>query len=93
MNGKTIAIVSYITIIGWVIALILNNNEKNSFASFHIRQSLGLNLLWMVLSIIPVLGWIIGLILVILGLLTAIAERMVPVPVVGQYFQDWFKTL
>ncbi len=93
MNGKTIAIVSYITIIGWVIALVLNSSEKSSFASFHIRQALGLNLLWMVLSIIPFFGWIIGLALVVMGLLTAIGDRMVPVPVVGVYFQDWFKTL
>lgn len=93
MNGKTIAIVSYITIIGWVIALVLNSSEKNSFASFHIRQALGLNLLWMVLSIIPFFGWMIGLALVVMGLLTAIGDRMVPVPFVGVYFQDWFKTL
>ncbi len=96
MNGKTIAIVSYITIIGWVIALILNNNEKNSFASFHIRQSLGINLLGMVLTFIPVIGWILGIavfIFWVIGLIAAITERTVPVPVIGELFQDWFKTL
>ncbi len=96
MNGKTIAIVSYITIIGWVIALLLNNNEKNSFASFHIRQSLGINLLAMVLSFIPVIGWILGIavfIFWVIGLIAAISERSVPVPVIGELFQDWFKTL
>lgn len=96
MNGKTIAIVSYITIIGWVIALILNNNEKNSFASFHIRQSLGINLLAMVLSFIPFIGWILGIavfIFWVIGLFAAISERTVPVPVIGELFQDWFKTL
>ena len=96
MNGKTIAIVSYITIIGWVIALILNNNEKNSFASFHIRQSLGINLLGMALTFIPVIGWILGIavfIFWVIGLIAAITERTVPVPVIGGLFQDWFKTL
>ena len=96
MNGKTIAIVSYITIIGWVIALILNNNEKNSFASFHIRQSLGINLLGMVLTFISVIGWILGIavfIFWVIGLIAAITERTVPVPVIGELFQDWFKTL
>ena len=37
-EGKTIAIISYITIIGLIIAFIMNQSKKNSFASFHIRQ-------------------------------------------------------
>lgn len=93
MNGKTIAIVSYITIIGWVIALILNNNEKNSFASFHIRQALGLNLVGMVLSAILPYGFVLGIIMLAFGFFTAYSGRTVPFPVVGDYFQDWFKSL
>ena len=93
MNGKTIAIVSYITIIGWVIALLLNNNEKNSFASFHIRQSLGLNLAGMVLYAILPFGLILGIIVLAFGFFTAYSGRTVPFPVVGDYFQDWFSGL
>ena len=40
-NGKNTAIISYLTIIGTIIAIILNNDKKNDFASFHIRQALG----------------------------------------------------
>lgn len=93
MNGKLMAIISYFTFVGWVIAFVLNLNEKNSFASFHIRQSLGLNILGILLVIIPVFGWIIGTILLVIGLFTAITDRTVPVPVVGDFFQDWFKTI
>lgn len=32
-EGKTIAIISYITVIGLIIALILNNDKKNLFGS------------------------------------------------------------
>ena len=29
-NGKTVAIISYLTWIGWIIAFILHNNKKTS---------------------------------------------------------------
>jgi len=41
-EGKTIAIIAYITIFGLLIAFLMNNDKKNSFASYHLRQSLGL---------------------------------------------------
>ena len=41
-QGKQTAIVSYLTIIGTIIAIFMNNETKNSFASFHIRQALGI---------------------------------------------------
>ena len=44
-EGKTMAIISYITFIGTLIAFIMNQNKKNSFASFHIRQAIGLLIL------------------------------------------------
>jgi len=94
-DPKVVAIVSYITIIGWIIALVLNN-PKSEFASFHIRQVLGIFLLGIVLSIIPVvnlIAWVIPLVLWILGLISAIQGEKKLVPVVGAYFQDWFKSL
>ncbi len=94
-DPKVVAIVSYITLIGWIVALILNN-PKSEFASFHIRQALGIFLVGIVLSIIPfvnLVGWIVSLVLWILGLLSAIQGQMKPVPVVGAYFQQWFKAL
>lgn len=36
-QGKTLAIVSYFTFIGVLIALILNLEKKNPFTAFHIR--------------------------------------------------------
>lgn len=43
MNAKTIAIVSYITIIGWLIAYFQHKNskKKSALASSHAIQSLG----------------------------------------------------
>ena len=50
-NGKTIAIISYITLIGWIIALIMHNNNKTELGAYHIRQMLGIMLLGSLLSI------------------------------------------
>ena len=41
-QGKNIAVISYLTIFGTIIAYFLNGDKKNEFASFHIRQALGL---------------------------------------------------
>lgn len=63
-NGKTIAIVSYITLIGWIVAIILHSQEQNKshFAAFHLRQSLGLICTGFALSIVSVPMMIIPLI-------------------------------
>lgn len=95
MDGKTKAIVAHITLIGWIIALVLNSQEKDEYASFYIRQMLGL-LIISFLGFIPLLGLIFGiaaLVLWIISLIGAASGEMKALPVVGTYFQDWFKSL
>lgn len=106
-NAKTIAIVSYITFIGWLIAFIMHSNDQNksSLAGFHLRQALGIFLTgvasWIVIIImmfIPFLGWLINLALAlgliaiwIMGLIAAVNGEEKPVPVVGNFYQDLLK--
>lgn len=55
MDGKTRAIVAHFTLIGWIIALIVNNSDdkgKDELASFYIRQMLGLILIWFALQLV-----------------------------------------
>ena len=94
MDGKTKAIIAHITIIGWIIALVLNSSEKDEFASYYIRQLLGIYLLGIILTLIPVIGWVISIVVFvfwILSLIGAIQGEQKETPIVGQYFQDWFK--
>lgn len=94
MDGKTKAIVAHITWIGWLIALIVNSSQKDEITSYYIRQTLGIYLFTLLVSIIPVLniiGWIIGIIFWIMSLIGAINGEMKETPIVGKYFQDWFK--
>jgi len=94
MDGKTKAIVAHITWIGWLIALIINSSQKDEIASYYIRQTLGIFLFTLVISIVPVIniiGWIVGIIFWILSLIGAVNGEMKETPIVGKYFQDWFK--
>ena len=95
MDGKTKAIVAHITFIGWIIALILNSQEKDEYASFYIRQMLGLVILSL-FSWIPIVGWILGIgtfILWILSLIGAASGEEKLVPILGEQFQKWFASL
>ncbi|GAA4315805.1 hypothetical protein [Compostibacter hankyongensis] len=51
-DGKTVAIVSYITLIGWIVALILNSSNRTALGSFHLRQMLMLVLAGVALGIV-----------------------------------------
>jgi len=99
-EGKTMAIISYITFIGTIIAFVMNNDKKNAFAAFHIRQMIGLILLGLVINLIArfadlgLIGSALGLIPLILwviGFIGAIQGQEKKVPVLGDMFQDWFK--
>lgn len=45
INDNTVGVVAYITLIGFIIAIVLNSNkegEEKKFGAFHLRQALGL---------------------------------------------------
>ena len=103
-EDKTTAIVAYLTLIGFVVAVILHGNKKTALGAYHLRQSLGLMLAWVatffvnvILGFIPFVGWAIGLalwlgliVLWVMGLIAAANGEMKPVPVIGVYFEKWF---
>ncbi|MBN3036108.1 MAG: hypothetical protein JW861_11025 [Bacteroidales bacterium] len=92
-EDKTAAIISYITWIGWIVAIIIHNNNKTEFGAFHLRQSLGLLLLALIFWFIPVLGWILNIAVFIfwlIGFIYAIQGEKKAVPLVGDLFQNIF---
>jgi uncharacterized membrane protein len=101
MDAKTKAIISHLFVIGWIIAVIINMSKKEEYASFYIKQNLGIIILGValrVLNVIPFLGpflWVIGgLLLFIFWLMSfiwSIQGDMKPIPLLGDKFQDWFK--
>ncbi|REL29514.1 DUF4870 domain-containing protein [Thalassotalea euphylliae] len=74
--ARMIAFLSYITIVGWLIAIVLYGQNKQGinkrqFTSFHLRQSLGLIITAAVLSFIPLIGWMMNLVVAVFWLISA----------------------
>jgi len=86
-------------LIGWIIALVMNQSDKGPNTSFYLRQNLGLMILAIAGSILgiiiyPLISTIVGiavLILWILSLLGSFSGEQKLTPVVGDMFQSWFK--
>lgn len=96
MDGKTNAIIAHVPIIGWIIAWIINLDKSDEFASFYIRQQLGITLIWITLAMLPFIGWILGIGVFILwgmSLAGAIQNKKKETPYIGLYFQSWFKSM
>jgi uncharacterized membrane protein len=106
MKQKTMAILAYITLIGWLISYLefKKSTEKSKLVNYHLGQSLGLIITsfllsivsGVVLAIIPSLGSIFYLILLIpfvlllLGIVAANNEVEKPVPLIGKIFEGKF---
>jgi hypothetical protein len=50
-EDKTVAILSYLTLIGFIVAIVLHSSKKTRLGAFHLRQTLGLMLT-------AIAGWI-----------------------------------
>ena len=99
-EDKTVAIISYLTLIGFIIALILHSSKKTSLGAYHLRQTLGFVVTGFAVGficVIPILGWLIAIValpvffvLWIMGLISAVNGQLKPVPLIGEYYQKWF---
>lgn len=99
-KGKTTAVISYILLIGIFIAISMNAESKNKFASFHIRQGLGLTLSFIGIGLVLsnfnsiqmlVSFWLFFAILFSFGVVTAIKGQIIPIPFIGNLFQNLFQ--
>ncbi len=102
MDNKTLSIVSYITVFGWLISFVLGKDKSNSLLKYHLKQSLGLvifsialsvilNIIFLVakIGILSILG-LIPLVLAIIGIINAANEVEKPLPLIGKMFEDKF---
>ena len=97
MDQKTAGIVSYLWWVGLFI-VILKNKEKSEYVSFHMRQSLGLILcsLIAVATINSIIGYVIGVFVAVLWVIAfmgALNGEKKLIPVLGEKFQEWFKSI
>lgn len=103
-EDRTVAILGYLTIIGFIVALVLHGSKKTALGTYHLRQCLGLILTFLALGVvgfimafIPFVGWLVMmalwlglLVLWVVGLIAAANGQTKPVPVLGEHFQKWF---
>ena len=101
MDAKTKAIISHLFGIGWIIAMAINMSNKEEYASYYIRQNLGIIIIALalrILTVIPYLGAALaiigGVILFVFWLMSfvwSMQGEMKPIPLLGEQFQSWFK--
>src|SRR5262245_12766928 len=103
-EDRTVAILSYITLIGFIVAIVIHSNKKTQLGAFHLRQVLGLIVCGVgfgfcafFLVFIPFLGWaaifagwITMLVFVVMGFISACTGQQKPLPLLGDKFQAWF---
>ena len=105
-DGKLFALLAHLLGLGWVIAYVLNMDKKNEFASFYLRQTLGITLLYVftallsfIAGFIPFFGlvilvlWIGNSVLWLLSLIGALQGKQKLTPIFGKMFQNWFKSI
>ena len=91
MDKKVTGIVSYFTIVGWLVAYFAGDKEG---AKFHLNQSLVVflgSVISSIIACIPYIGWIIStvagifiFVCWILGLIAAIKEEEKELPLLGK---------
>ena len=95
MDTKTTSWVSYVTFVGWIVAMCAGDKEG---AKFHLNQSL---VIWLgflavylanfILIFIPIIGWlavlaayIFLLVMWVMGLIAAINQEEKELPLIGK---------
>ena len=93
-NSRTVAVVSYITWIGWIIAFIIRD-RSDTFALHHLNQALVINLLKIaggLCAAVPGIGHsvsaVVGIaafVFIVMGIYRAANYRTDPLPLVGEF--------
>ena len=100
-EGKTKAVIAYITIAGMLIALSMNKDEKHPFVTWHIKNMFGLCLL-MLIAIVTQYNihlltgdilYIISVLLWVYCFVMAIYNKTTGIPYFSKKFQTWFTFL
>ncbi len=90
-KAKFISILSYLTLLGWLIATVLHGSQKSSYTIFHLKQSLGLIITGAILALIPLIGWLLNIAILFAwfyALFHVIQGHKQKVPFLGDFYQQ-----
>ncbi|MEZ4874921.1 MAG: hypothetical protein R2793_05610 [Flavobacteriaceae bacterium] len=95
--GKSKAIVAYLTFVGFFISLSMNQDPKDSFTTWHLRNMFGLLiLLFVAVSLQNAAGYYLYWLSAacwLFCLFMAIAGKQIGIPFLSEKFQVWFRFL
>ncbi len=97
-DDKAIGIFSYLWIL-WIAAYILYEKKKSAFNLFHLRQGLGLFIIWLLVVIlsnflpawISLLLYIVIAVFEILGIISVINGQTKELPFIGKFINENLK--
>ncbi|WP_458626860.1 hypothetical protein [Winogradskyella sp. PC D3.3] len=101
-EGKTLGLIAYLTLLGTLVAFFVNQDKRNPFTAFHIRQGLGLGISYILMAyiisslnsmMISMSFWIFFSVLYLYGIYGAITGKQNKIPLLGDFFQKTFKTI
>jgi len=102
MDNKTLSIISYVTLIGWLVAYFVGKEKADNLLKYHLRQSIGLFIVIFVLNIcvsiivavvpsiagiLSSLAYLLYLVFIVLGILNANKSLEKPLPIIGKFFE------
>ncbi len=89
--ASLVSVMSYLTPLGWVVAMMIYDKHQSKRASFHLRQSLGLIITGAIFLLIPLVGWFLNIAVVFvwtLSLYSAVKSTAYKVPLLGTFYQE-----
>jgi len=100
-SPRSKAIIGYITFVGMFIAMSMNSENKDEFATWHIKNMFGLFLLWIIsvvtqyyiLGLVGEILWYLIIIFWFFSLAMAILRKKRGIPILSKKFQEWFTFL
>lgn len=105
MSNKTLSILSYVTIIGWLISFFQYRKaaSKSDQVEYHLKQGLGVFIVALIFNVgftiiaafIPALSFLgfagcVFFIFMISGIINAASEQRKPIPLIGGIFENRF---
>jgi len=97
-NEKLIALLSYATFIGLLIAYFLNKDNKSAFVTWHIKNMFGL-MIFLLTSVVSQEYWFgiyiyyFAFICWVVSIIMCVFNKTQAVPWVSKKFQQWFTFL
>jgi len=99
-DGKLAAIISHFFFLGPIIAYFINDEQKDAFGSFYIKQNVGISILFLLIGtlmgFIPYQSasfafYLFIFIIWLYSFIGAISNKYNLIPFIGIYFQKWFR--